>query len=150
MVASTTPRELYVEYLISQNRNSTLNMLLDGVGIPVGGTMSLMVGETYSITLDASTATNGYEQIESFIHFPNTIFQILDVTTTYAADTSVHVPNPNDRLYGDSCLWENDPDDPNYRSCLDVGKNGGSVSVTYTIKIIGGAGTSDSLRFLAL
>ena len=51
-------------------------------------------------------------------------------------------------LYGDSCLWENDPDDPNYRSCLDVGKNGGDVTVAYTIKIIGGAGTSDSLNSL--
>ena len=148
VVNSPTPREVYVERLISQNRNETTNMRVDGVAIPVGGAMNLMVGEIYTITLDAKTATQGYEQIESFIHFPNTIFQVLDVSTSYSADTSPYVDNPNDQLYGDSCLWENNPDDPNYRSCLGVGKNGGVVQVDYTIKIISGAGTSDSLNSL--
>ena len=148
VVNSPTPREVYVERLISQNRNETTNMRVDGVAIPVGGAMNLMVGEIYTITLDAKTATQGYEQIESFIHFPNTIFQVLDVSTSYSADTSPYVDNPNDQLYGDSCLWENNPDDPNYRSCLGVGKNGGIVQVDYTIKIISGAGTSDSLNSL--
>jgi LPXTG-site transpeptidase (sortase) family protein len=121
---------------------------LDFVSVPVGGVMDLMVGETYTISIDASTATQGYEQIESFIHFPNTIFQVLAVTTQYSADSSPHVLNPNDKLYADSCLWENDPDNPNYRSCLDVGKNGGTVRVDYVVKIIGGAGTSDTLNSL--
>lgn len=148
MVSTPTPRELYIEYLISQNRNSVIDVELDGVSVPVGGDMDLMVGETYNISLDASTATQGYEQIESFIHFPNTIFQVLAVNTTYSADSSAYVSNPNDRLYADSCLWENDPDNPNYRSCLDVGKNGGTVRVDYTVKIISGAGTSDTLNSL--
>jgi hypothetical protein len=76
-----TPREIYVEKLISQNRNSTSDVLLDGDSIPAGGTMTLLVGNTYNITLVGSTATNGYEQIESFINFPNTIFKINTVTT---------------------------------------------------------------------
>ncbi len=147
-ISSSTPRELYVEYLISQNRNSVTDVELDGVSVSVGGNMDLMVGETYTISMDASTATQGYEQIESFIHFPNTIFQVLAVSTSYSADSSSYVSNPNDKLYGDSCLWENDPDDPNYRSCLDVGKNGGTLRVDYTVKIIGGAGTSDTLNSL--
>ena len=145
---STTPRELYVEHLISQNRNSVNDVELDGVSFPVGGTMDLFVGETYTISMDASTATQGYEQIESFIHFPNTIFQVLSVNTNYSADSSAHVDNPNDKLYGNSCLWENDPDSPNYRSCLDVGKNGGTLRVDYVVKIISGAGTSDTLNSL--
>ena len=40
-----------------------------------GATMTLMVGQEYWIKLVGSTATNGYEQIETFINFPNTIFQ---------------------------------------------------------------------------
>ncbi|MBN2046321.1 MAG: DUF11 domain-containing protein, partial [Anaerolineaceae bacterium] len=146
--SSPTPRELYVEYLVSQNRNATTDVKLNGVSVPVGGSMSLMVGETYTISLVGNTATNGYEQIESFIHFPNTIFQILSVSTLYGADTSANVPNPNSKLYGDSCVWENNPNDPNYRSCLSVGKNGGAVTVTYQIKIISGAGTGGILNTL--
>ena len=145
-VSTPTPREIYVEHIISQNRNLTVDIELDGVSIPVGGNMTLMVGETYTISLDGNTATNGYEQIESFIHFQNTIFQIVSVLTTYAADSSANVNNPNNKLYGDSCIWENDPDNPNYRSCLSTGKNGGVIRVDYTIKIIGGAGESDTLN----
>ncbi|HEX2642792.1 MAG TPA: hypothetical protein VHU81_07350, partial [Thermoanaerobaculia bacterium] len=135
--ASTpTPRELYVEHLISQSRNHILDVRLNGTSIPNGGTMTLVVGQTYTIDLVGSTATNGYEQLESFINFPNTIFQVQSVSTTYTADTSAFVGNPNDKLYGDACRWENDPNSPYYRSCHDVGKVGGNVTVTYQIKVL--------------
>ncbi len=98
--------------------------------------MTLLVGQTYTIDLVGSTATNGYEQLESFINFPNTIFQVQSVSTTYTADTSVYVSNPNDKLYGDACKWDNDPNSPYYRSCRDVGKVGGGVVVTYVVKIL--------------
>ncbi len=147
--ASTpTPREIYVERLVSQNRNGTLDVKLDGVSVAPGGNMTLMVGQTYTITLLARTAVNGYEQIESFINFPNTIFQVLDVVTTYTADTSDNVVNPSDLLYGDGCVWQNDPNSPSYRSCLSTGKTGGIISVVYTVKIIGGSGTSNTLNTL--
>ena len=135
-VTTPTPRELYVEHLVSQSRNHIEDVKLDGVSVPAGGTMALVVGQTYSIELDGSTATNGYEQLESFVNFPNVIFQVLSVTTTYSADTSASVPNPNDELYGDACAWENDPNSPNYRACNDVGKVGGTVVVTYQVKIL--------------
>lgn len=130
------PRELFVEYLISQSRNSVSDVRVDGVSIPEGGTTTLVVGQTYQIQLAGFTATNGYEQIESFINFPNTIFQVLSVSTDYTADTSSHVNDPEDKLYGDACLWENNPNDPNYRSCLDVGKVGGDITVTFEVKIL--------------
>jgi uncharacterized repeat protein (TIGR01451 family) len=135
-VSTPTPRELYVEHLISQSRNHILDVKLNGTSIPAGGTMSLVVGQTYTIDLVGSTATNGYEQLESFINFPNTVFQILSVSTTYTADTSAFVSNPNDKLYGDACKWDNDPNSPYYRSCRDVGKVGGGVTVTYQVKIL--------------
>jgi hypothetical protein len=146
---SPEPRELYVEYLISQSRNSTTDIQLDGDSIAPGGTMVLMVGSTYDITLYGSTATNGYEQIETFINFPNTIFQINSVSTTYTAnDTGSPDPDADTKLYADGCSWENDPDSPNYRSCLDIGKYGGDVVVTYNVTIIGGGGTSETLNSL--
>jgi uncharacterized repeat protein (TIGR01451 family) len=135
-VSTPTPRELYVEHLVSQARNHVTDVKLNGVSVPNGGTMTLVVGQTYTIDLVGSTATNGYEQLESFINFPNTIFQVLSVSTTYTADTSPFVNNPNDKLYGDACRWENDPNSPNYRSCRDVGKVGGGVVVTYQVRIL--------------
>ncbi|HEY6928964.1 MAG TPA: hypothetical protein VJA66_04730, partial [Thermoanaerobaculia bacterium] len=148
-VSSPTPRELYVERLISQNRNSTTGVKLDGVSIPAGGTMDLVVGNTYTIELDGATATQGYEQLEEFISFPNTIFQILSVTTTYSANSSIYVSSPNDKLYADACLWDNDPDSPIYRSCAGTdGKSGGTVITTYTVKILSGGGTSQTLNSL--
>ncbi len=147
-VSSTqTPREIYVEFLISQNRNSTLDVKLDTVSIPAGGTMTLVVGGTYDIELIASTATNGYEQIESFINFPNTIFQVNSVVATYTANGGTD-PDALTKLYADGCGWENDPNSPNYRSCLSTGKYGGDVTMNYNVTIIGGGGTTQTLNTL--
>jgi len=148
-VSATTPqpRELYVEYLISQSRNSTTDVLLDTVSVAPGGTMTLMLGETYDIELVGSTATNGYEQIESYINFPNTIFQINSVDTTYVADGGTDL-DADTKVYADGCSWENDPNSPNYRSCLSTGKYGGNITVNYNVTIIGGAGTSETLNTL--
>jgi len=146
-ISTPTPREIYVEHLISQSRNSTTDVLLDTVSIAPGGTMTLMLGETYDIELVGSTATNGYEQIESYINFPNTIFQINSVTSTYTANGGTD-PDAATKVYADGCSWENDSNSPNYRSCLSTGKYGGDITVTYNVTIIGGAGTSETLNTL--
>lgn len=141
LTASTPQRRLLVEYLISQNRNGVDDVKYGtSVGsltsVAAGGTMELMVGNTYFIRVIADTATQGYEQLESFLSLPNTIFQVLSVETTYTADTSFTVSSPNDKLYGDACTWENDYNDPNYLSCLSTGKVGGDIEVTYEVKIL--------------
>ncbi len=140
--ASTpVPRELYVEHLVSQGRNAITDMqfgtsLASLQSVPSGGSMDLLVGNTYYIRMYGYTATQGYEQLESFINMPNTVFQVLSVETTYTADTSAAVSSPNDKLYGDACSWENDPNSPNYRSCSTGGKVGGSIAVTYQVRIL--------------
>lgn len=145
--AVSPTRRLYVEKLVSQNRNSVNAMYLSateptppypegyGTAIANGGGMTLMVGNTYWITLAANTATNGYEQIQSFINFPNIIFQILAVNTTYTA-YSGNVSSPSDTLYGDACVWDSDPTSPNYMSCLSTGKVGGDLITIYEVKIL--------------
>lgn len=145
--SSPTPRELYVEHLISQSRNANFNVYLNGVAVPVGGEMNLYVNQTYTITLTSKTATGGYEQIESFINFPNTIFKINSVTSTYST-VSGGGTTPTQFLYNDACTWENDPNSPNYRSCLGVGKAGNEVVNTYNITIISGGGTEQILSNL--
>jgi LPXTG-site transpeptidase (sortase) family protein len=144
--SSITPREIYVEHLISQNRNGVTDVKLNGMSVAAGGTMTLMVGNTYTIEMDGFTATQGYNQLESFINFPNTIFQVESVASTYTSNT---LPVPLDRLYADACGWENDPTSPNYRTCVGGDyKAGGTVTNTYTVKIISGAGTTQTLNTL--
>jgi large repetitive protein len=153
--STVTPREIYVEHLISQSRNSVGDVKVGPVGGPYtsvapGGSMSLVVGNTYDIQLFGGTATQGYNQFEEFINFPNTIFQVQAVNTTYSADDSPFVPNPDNKLYADACLWQNDPNSPEYRACVggDFKAGGNSVVTTYTIKIISGGGTSQTLGSL--
>ena len=111
--------------------------------------MNLLVGSTYTIQLIGSTATNGYEQIESFINFPNTIFQVNSVNAAYSAFPTPHTDSLwAGKLYADGCGWVNDPTSANYRSCLGVGKYGGDITITYNVTIIGGGGTSQTLNTL--
>ena len=61
-VSTPTPRELFVEHLISQNRNSISDVKYGPVGGPYtsvapGGSMALVVGNTYDIQLFGGTAT---------------------------------------------------------------------------------------------
>src|SRR5258706_5853610 len=149
--STPTPRALYVEHLISQNRNSITDVQLNGTSIPAGGSMTLMVGNTYTIKLLGGTATQGYNQFEAFINFPNTIFQILSVSTDYSANNSPYVSTSGHKqLYADSCKWDNDPNSPTYRSCVggDFKTGGSNVATTYTIKIISGGGTTQTLNTL--
>ncbi len=142
VISTPTAREIFVEKLVSQNRNSVIGIKLNGVPVAFGGTMNMVVGGTYTIELTASTATNGYEQIESFINLPNVIFQTLKVESTYSAPTGF----VGNKLYEDGCGWVSDSTNINYRSCLGTGKTGGDVTLKYTVKVLstGGVGTTDT------
>lgn len=153
--ASTpVPRELYVEHLVSQARNSITNVLFGPAGgtltsVPPGGSMNLVVGNEYDIRLEGGTATGGYEQFAAFINFSNAIFRIIDVDTTLSVVAPPRVVSPNDRLYADACLWDNDPGSPTYRACLSTGKAGGTIVTTvYRIRIVSGGGTAETLNTL--
>lgn len=127
-VSTPTPRELYVERIISQNRNSVNS---------ITGPTTVYVGGTYNYTVNASTATQGYEQLEAFLNLSNVIFQITNIATTYTAPTGA----TNNKIYADACGWENNPLSANYRSCVGPvnysgGKAGGTIVTTYTVKIL--------------
>ena len=131
------PRELYVKPLVSQARNGITNLefgtsVASLTSVPAGGSFSLVKGATYFIRMSSYTAPGGYDQLETFSTLPNTIFQVLSVRTTYTAPASI----TTNKLYGDACSWENDPDSPNYLSCNGDGKVGGTITVTYEVKII--------------
>src|SRR3989475_501622 len=127
-VTTPTPREVYVEKLISQNRNSVNS---------ITGPTTVYVGQTYNYTVNASTATGGYAQLEAFLNLSNVIFQVQSIATTYTAPPA----GTNDKFYADACGWDNNPLSATYRSCIGPdqypgGKAGGTVTTTYTVKIL--------------
>lgn len=135
-VSTPTPRELYVEKLLSQGRN-TVNS--------IEGPSTVYIGQTYNYTINADTATQGYPQIETFLNLSNVTYQVLAVSTTYSAPSGA----TSDKFYADACGWQNNPTLPNYRSCVGPeqypgGKAGGTASTTYTVKILGVTGTASA------
>lgn len=139
-VSTPTPRELYVEKIISQGRNTISN---------ITGPSTVYIGQTYQYTLTASTATQGYEQLEAFLDLPNIVFQVLAISTTYSAPPN----STNDKFYADGCGWNPVPGTPNYRSCVGPvnypgGKTGGTVVSVYTVKILSTGTTTASALIL--
>src|SRR6266404_2119181 len=127
-VSTPTPRELYVEKIISQSRNSVNS---------ITGPTTVYVGQTYNYTVNASTAPGGYEQLEAFLDLSNIIFQVQAIATTYTSPPAA----TNDKFYADACGWDNNPLSATYRSCIGPanysgGKAGGTISSTYTVKIL--------------
>jgi uncharacterized repeat protein (TIGR01451 family) len=138
-ITTPTPREIYVEHLISQNRNSVQS---------ITGPTTVYVGQTYNYTVNASTATQGYAQLEAFLNLSNVIFQVLAISSTYTSPAG----GTNDKFYADACGWDNNPLSASYRSCIGPenylgGKAGGTISTTYTVKVLS-AGTTTATTLI--
>lgn len=128
-VSTPTPRELLVEKLISQNRNDAISLV---------GPTEVGVGQTAVYDVVARTATNGYEQLESFLPFPPGMLRILAVERTYSAPAGA----TGDRVYADACGWDPDPTSATYRTCVGPatfagGKAGGRITTRYTVLVVG-------------
>jgi hypothetical protein len=143
-VSTSQPRELYVESLVSQERNH-----VDAITGP-GGTppaTTVHVGNIYSYELHGGTATNGYEQLEVFLSFPNAIFRVLSVGAVYTGPAG----GTNDSVYADACGWDALPTSATYLSCVgpemwSSGKAGGDIVITYRVLVVAtGEGTIDGL-----
>jgi uncharacterized repeat protein (TIGR01451 family) len=127
-VSTPTPREVYVERLVSQNRNSILG---------ITGPTTVYVGNTYTYTVDASTATGGYEQLEAFLSLTNIIFRVERIQTTYTSPPGA----TNDKFYADACGWDNNPLSLTYKSCIGPvnypgGKAGDTIRTIYTVRVL--------------
>ena len=127
-VSTPSNRELYVEKLVSQNRNSITAFV---------GAVNVEVGRTYTYTVSGSTAPGGYEQLVFATNFPNTAFQVLGVQTTYTQPTGTS----NNTNYGDGCGWNAVTSSPTYQSCIGPanytgGKVGANFVTTYAVRIL--------------
>jgi len=85
IVSTPLNRELYVEKLISQNRNDVLSF---------SGETNVIVGHTYVYTVTAKTATNGYEQLVTSVDFPTSCSR-----SSLLRSPTIHLPGqPTTRL----------------------------------------------------
>lgn len=143
IVQSTpVPREIYVERLISQNRNSVDAIRVNGTTVTLGsGSYAVNEGQTYTIEMLAHTATQGYEQLEQFLGLSSDLFTIKSVKSTYSAAAGTDFLATT-KVYANGCGWVNDPTDvidPSYRQCTGTGKYGGTTTVTYVVQVNSGA-----------
>jgi LPXTG-site transpeptidase (sortase) family protein len=147
--STPTPREIYVEHLVSQSRNSTTAIQYGAtIGslqpVLAGGNMSLVIGGSYYIRLYATTAPGGYNVVEPFLNIPNYMIRVNSVSTTYTA-VDAKVGSPSDIAYADSCGWDNNPLSSTYRSCIiDDGKSGDQMVVTYYVTVLSSTGTGSA------
>jgi uncharacterized repeat protein (TIGR01451 family) len=143
-VNTPTPRQLYVEKLISQNRNGVRNISIAGPGIPGGSvtnppSATVYIGSTYTITVSSFTATQGYDQLSQFVNFPNLVFQTLAVQQNYAVPSGY----VNDMVYADASGWDNNPasgtyNQPTNANPIPGGKAGGDpITSVFTEKVLG-------------
>lgn len=142
-VKTPTNREIYVERLISQNRNAVTGISVDGTAVTLGsGSVSLNEGQIYTIKLDGKTATQGYEQLEQFLGLSSDLFVVKSVRSTFSANAGTDVL-ASTKLYADGCGWQNDITATstyhNNLSCSGTGKYGGVTSVTYVVQVKTGA-----------
>lgn len=134
-VSTPTPRQLYVERLLSQNRNAVLS---------IDGPTTVYEGDTVTYTVTASTAPNGYSQLETFLTMLGPLFQLLEVSLVYETPSgSARSP------YVDACGWDNDPNSATYRSCIGPekvagGRVGGTMVGDFTGIVTGTGSTTMS------
>lgn len=130
-LSAVTPanRQLYIEKLNSQNRNTVGGLF---------GPTSLQVGGIYTFNVLWSTAPGGYEQLEHFVNLANTSFRLLSSYSVYEEPVNAI----NTTIYADGCGWDNNFLSPTYRSCIGPqgypgGKTGGDVNTYFTVQILG-------------
>lgn len=128
-VSTPTPRQLYVERLLSQNRNQVQG---------ITGPTTVYVGESVTYTMSASTSPGGYAQLVSFLDLLSPIFQLLTVDIQYGFPAGARSSSP----YADACGWDADPNSPTYRSCVGPanfpgGRVGDSILGTFSGLVVG-------------
>lgn len=131
-VPTPTPRQLYVEKILSQNRNSVIS---------ISGPTTVYEGDTVTYTVEASTAPNGYSQLDTFLTMLSPLFSMLGVDVDYETPAGTTTTSP----YADACGWDPNPLNGTYRSCVGPdripgGKVGGLITGTYT-GLVAGTGT---------
>ncbi|MFZ0325271.1 MAG: cadherin-like domain-containing protein, partial [Actinomycetes bacterium] len=140
-VSTPANREVFVEKLVSQNRNAVtaLSLADNPAAGCFGATEIVYVGSTCTVNITAKTAPGGYEQLVTAFYFNNSLFQIESFSASYPTPVGA----TNTQMYADGCGWDNVRTSGTYRSCIGPngysgGKVGGSgMTLSITFKVLG-------------
>ena len=149
-VATPANRELFVERLLSQSRNGVRSII---------GPTEVEKGKTYDFIVNSFTATEGYQELQDELVFPNQIFRIDKIEAVYAQPLKLTTPNlgtasnPNPTVFADAGQWNDVPTSPTYRSPTNTNNQtdragGDPIRTKYTVTVIGEgeARVTDSIR----
>ena len=132
-------REIYVEALISQNRNRITGFSYNGgPELAPGSTITVGVGQTFDLEMRSTTASQGYDQVANFIALDPALFRINRVASTFSANAGTD-PDAATKVYADGCGWINDYTDVHYhtsQSCTGAGKYGGTMTHRFNVTVI--------------
>jgi len=134
VATASATKHVYIESLVSQNRNKTKYLSGPG-GCNITFTVcdppktNIYVGQTYTYKLYAQTST-AYDEIEAFTAWPS----FVQVTSGSATFSNVTPPASSAGIswWNDACVW-NDLGGGS-GTCTGSGKAGGKVVTTYTVK----------------
>ena len=134
-VTTPTPRQIHAQPLVQQ--------INENIGSVTGPT-SVWVGQIYQYQLQQSVVPT-HQQLVHSIDFPADIFQVQSVAVEYSTPAG----GTNDATYADACGWDSSPTSGTYLQCIGPapeefpdGIVGGTIQLTYTVKIISGGSTS--------
>jgi LPXTG-site transpeptidase (sortase) family protein len=90
-----------------------------------------------------SNLTEDFYQFVNYLNFPPEMFRLDSVETSFGS----HPDIDHDRIYADACGWQDNPDDPDYGTCIGPseflgGTVSGSVVTTYTVEVLSAGSAS--------
>jgi uncharacterized repeat protein (TIGR01451 family)/uncharacterized repeat protein (TIGR02543 family) len=142
----TETKLVYVESLVSQNRNTVKGWTGPGgcnltYSVCDPAPTHIYVGQQYTFKLYAQTAT-AYDELEAFATWPSFI-TLNSATSTYSTISSPG-SSTSSSIWADSCTWGSMTSSSS-GACSSAGKAGGKTVVTYKITPTS-AGTATAIQ----
>jgi LPXTG-site transpeptidase (sortase) family protein len=126
-VLTPTPREIYVESLVPST---------DMTSFSIEGPEIVAVGDLIEYSVESDLTVDFYQFVQ-YLNFPPDMFRLVSVETTFSSHPAII----HDKIYADACGWQDDPTNPDYRTCVGPpefpgGTVSGIVSTIYTVEVL--------------
>lgn len=136
-ISTSSTRQIYSQGNIVTSNSQTAGAISSNA-TSSGGVATVVVGSTYNFTVSSAATGNNAAAIQISTYFDPDIFQITNISTSgYTGGTAIG-------FFNNYCNMNQDSTSGSYRTCANNNSVNDSVSVTYTVKVIG-AGNQPSV-----